>query len=157
MASMEAENPASMPSTPVTPGTPLFGGLRAADNRSSTVHKTSVLRRGCKCFTVDTWASDEGGLPAVSCTMTMPPPPVPLAKKVPLQKPLLALNHDHCYCEPKDTRFRDPHRASRLNRPCSSRCHPLDRAYIRCTSQSICDHCLCYTEALSKDSSACVY
>ncbi|GAB2293661.1 Aquaporin NIP6-1 [Dionaea muscipula] len=88
MKSMDTEDPppipASRPVTPMTmsPGTPLFGGQRAENNRSNTLPKRSILSRVCNCFTVDTWATEEGSLPAVSCTMTMPPPPVPLAKKV---------------------------------------------------------------------------
>ncbi|GAB4842654.1 Aquaporin NIP6-1 [Ancistrocladus abbreviatus] len=81
---MDTEDPASMPSTPATPGTPgapLFGGFRG-DHRSSTTPTKSVLSRASNCFTVETWPNEEGSLPAVSCTMTMPPPPVPLAKKV---------------------------------------------------------------------------
>ncbi|GAB4850492.1 Aquaporin NIP6-1 [Ancistrocladus abbreviatus] len=82
---MDTEDPASMPSTPATPGTPgapLFGGFRDDHNKSSITPKKSVLSRACKCFTVEAWPNEEGSLPAVSCTMTMPPPPVPLAKKV---------------------------------------------------------------------------
>ncbi|XP_021771367.1 aquaporin NIP6-1-like [Chenopodium quinoa] len=80
MEKMDSEDPPSMPSTPVTPGTPgapLFGGF-AVDRPK----KKSLLSRRSNCFTVDTWPNEEGGLPAVTCSITMPPPPVPLTKKV---------------------------------------------------------------------------
>ncbi|XP_074312725.1 aquaporin NIP6-1-like [Silene latifolia] len=83
MHNMDVEDPSSMPSTPVTPGTPgapLFGGFR--EDRPSATRKKSLLGKGCNCFTVDTWPHEEGSLPAVTCTITMPPPPIPLAKKV---------------------------------------------------------------------------
>lgn len=68
----------SMPSTPVTtPGAPLFRAFEA-----EVPKKKSLLSRGSNCFSVDTWPNEEGGLPAVTCSITMPPPPVPLAKKV---------------------------------------------------------------------------
>lgn len=77
---MDAEDPGSTPSTPMTPGTPgapLFGGF--SGDRPTTTPKKSLLGN---CFTVETWPNEEGSLPAVTCTMTMPPPSVPLFKKV---------------------------------------------------------------------------
>ena len=79
MQKMDTEDQGSMPSTPVTPstpGAPLFGGF------GDRPQKKSLLSRGSNCFAVDTWPSEEGGLPAVTCSITMPPPPVPLTKKV---------------------------------------------------------------------------
>jgi len=77
---MDAEDPGSTPSTPMTPGTPgapLFGGFRG--DKPTTTPRKSLLGN---CFTVETWPNEEGSLPAVTCSMTMPPPPVPLFKKV---------------------------------------------------------------------------
>ncbi|XP_065867313.1 aquaporin NIP6-1 [Euphorbia lathyris] len=59
------------PSTPGTPGGPLFGGFRG---------RKSLLKT-CKCFGVDKeWAIEDGRMPPVSCYI--PPPPVSLARKV---------------------------------------------------------------------------
>lgn len=76
---MENEEVPSAPSTPATPGTPgapLFGGLKA--ERSGNGRRS--LLKNCKCFSVEEWALEEGTLPKVSCSL--PPPPIPLAKKV---------------------------------------------------------------------------
>ncbi|ERN18638.1 aquaporin NIP6-1 [Amborella trichopoda] len=67
----------STPATPGTPGAPLFG-LQANGGRSSNNHKRSMLSACHKCFTVESWALEEGALP--SCAM--PPPPVSLFRKV---------------------------------------------------------------------------
>nr|AMW03272.1 aquaporin NIP [Tamarix hispida] len=80
---MDCEDPNSTPSRPATPGTPgapFFGRFTAAG--SNTTPKKSLLNKACKCFTVETGPNEEGSLPAVTCTITMPPPPIPLAKKV---------------------------------------------------------------------------
>lgn len=70
-----------MPSTPKTPGTPpLFGGF--SGDKPTRNPKKSLLNKGSNCFSVETWPDEEGNLPAVTCTITMPPPPVPIAKKV---------------------------------------------------------------------------
>jgi hypothetical protein len=76
---MENEEVPSAPSTPATPGTPgapLFGGLKA--ERSGNGRRS--LLKNCKCFGVEELALEEGTLPKVSCSL--PPPPIPLAKKV---------------------------------------------------------------------------
>ncbi|XP_021647961.2 aquaporin NIP6-1 [Hevea brasiliensis] len=72
----EVPSAPSTPATPGTPGAPLFGGFRA--ERSGTNRKS--LLKGCKCFSVEEWALEEGRLPPVSCSI--PPPPVSLARKV---------------------------------------------------------------------------
>ncbi|GAB2228226.1 hypothetical protein Droror1_Dr00010056 [Drosera rotundifolia] len=86
MRSMDTEDLASTPSTPPagTPRAPLFLAHLKSENRSSSTMppNSSILGRSSKCFTVDTCATEEGSMPAVTCTMTMPPPPTPLAKKV---------------------------------------------------------------------------
>ncbi|KAL5152687.1 Aquaporin NIP6-1 [Glycine soja] len=45
--------------------------------------KKSLLK-SCRCFSVEEWSLEDGGLPAVSCSLALPPPPpgVPLARKV---------------------------------------------------------------------------
>ena len=76
---MENEEVPSAPSTPATPGTPgapLFGGFKA--ERSGNGRRS--LLKNCKCFSAEEWAMEEGTLPKLSCSL--PPPPVPLAKKV---------------------------------------------------------------------------
>ncbi|KAF3976699.1 hypothetical protein ACB098_05G077500 [Castanea mollissima] len=76
---MENEEVPSAPSTPATPGTPgapLFGGFKA--ERSGNGRRS--LLKNCKCFSVEEWAMEEGTLSKLSCSL--PPPPVPLAKKV---------------------------------------------------------------------------
>ncbi|GMY06102.1 aquaporin NIP6-1 [Fagus crenata] len=76
---MDNEEVPSAPSTPATPGTPgapLFGGFKA--ERSGNGRRS--LLKNCKCFSAEEWAMEEGTLPKLSCSL--PPPPVPLAKKV---------------------------------------------------------------------------
>lgn len=79
---MDNEEIPSVPSTPATPGTPgrpLFGGFRSEKTKGNGLGKLSLLKN-CKCFSVEDWTVEEGALPTVSCTL--PPPPIPLAKKV---------------------------------------------------------------------------
>lgn len=82
---MENEDAASLPSTPATPGTPgapLFGGFKGERNGHG-IGRKSLLRSPCKCFSVEEWAMEEGRLPPVSCSISLPPPPpVALARKV---------------------------------------------------------------------------
>ncbi|KAG4972675.1 hypothetical protein JHK85_039096 [Glycine max] len=58
----------------------LFGGFINNNNRNC---KKSLLK-SCRCFSVEEWSLEDGGLPAVSCSLALPPPPpgVPLARKV---------------------------------------------------------------------------
>ncbi|KAG6422232.1 hypothetical protein SASPL_118797 [Salvia splendens] len=72
---MEGEHTASAPSTPVTPGVPLFGGFRNGNGRRS-----SLLSNSCKCFNVESLSLEEGPLPPLSCSL--PSPPITLARKV---------------------------------------------------------------------------
>ncbi|TKY48022.1 Aquaporin NIP6-1 [Spatholobus suberectus] len=65
----------STPATPGTPGAPLFGG-GFNNNRNN-----KSLLKSCRCFSVEEWSLEDGGLPAVSCSLPAPPP-VPLARKV---------------------------------------------------------------------------
>ncbi|CAK8574578.1 unnamed protein product [Lathyrus sativus] len=77
---MDNEEIPSAPSTPATPGTPgapLFGGFKS--ERHGNGRKNSLLK-SLKCFNVQEWTLEDGALPKVSCSL--PPPPVPLAKKV---------------------------------------------------------------------------
>lgn len=77
---MDNEEIPSVPSTPATPGTPgapLFGGFRS--ERTENGRKNSLLKN-LKCFSVEDWTLEDGALPKVTCSL--PPPPVPLAKKV---------------------------------------------------------------------------
>lgn len=77
---MDNEEIPSVPSTPATPGTPgapLFGGFRS--ERTGNGRKNSLLKN-LKCFSVEDWTLEDGALPKVTCSL--PPPPVPLAKKV---------------------------------------------------------------------------
>jgi hypothetical protein len=76
MENEEVPSAPSPPATPGTPGAPLFGGFKA--ERSGNGRRS--LLKNCKCFSVEEWALEEGTLPKVSCSL--PPPPVPLAKKV---------------------------------------------------------------------------
>ncbi|XP_027341680.1 aquaporin NIP6-1-like [Abrus precatorius] len=71
----------SMPATPGTPGAPLFGGLNNG-NSNNHKHKKKSLLKSCKCFSVEEWSIEDGALPAVSCSLPLPPPPVSLARKV---------------------------------------------------------------------------
>lgn len=78
---MDHEEIPSVPSTPATPGTPgapLFGGFRS-EKTGNGIGKMSLLKN-CKCFSVEEWTLEDGALPKVSCSL--PPPPVPLARKV---------------------------------------------------------------------------
>jgi len=70
----------STPATPGTPGAPLFGGFSNGRNNNS---KKSLLK-SCRCFSVEEWSLEDGGLPAVSCSLPLPSPPpvVPLARKI---------------------------------------------------------------------------
>lgn len=68
----------STPATPGTPGAPLFGGFRS-ERTVNGVGRKSLLKN-LKCFSVEDWALEDGALPKVSCSL--PPPPIPLAKKV---------------------------------------------------------------------------
>lgn len=84
---MENEEVPSMPSTPATPGTPgapLFGGFRSERNGNGNGNGRKSLLKSCKCFSVEEWTLEDGALPRVSCSL--PPPPVPLARKVHDQK-----------------------------------------------------------------------
>ncbi|XP_027344594.1 aquaporin NIP6-1-like [Abrus precatorius] len=69
----------STPATPGTPGAPLFGGFKSERTGNGIANKSSLLKN-MKCFSVEEWTLEDGALPRVSCSM--PPPPVPLAKKV---------------------------------------------------------------------------
>ncbi|KAJ8446561.1 hypothetical protein Cgig2_019714 [Carnegiea gigantea] len=72
---MDPEDHASMPSTAKTPGTPPpFGGFTG--NKPTRTPKKSLLSKGSNCFSVETWPNEEGNLPAFTCTIIMPPPPV---------------------------------------------------------------------------------
>ncbi|KHN22407.1 Aquaporin NIP6-1 [Glycine soja] len=66
----------STPATPGTPGAPLFGGFSNGRNNNS---KKSLLK-SCRCFSVEEWSLEDGGLPAVSCSL--PLPCLPLARKI---------------------------------------------------------------------------
>ncbi|KDP41985.1 hypothetical protein JCGZ_27003 [Jatropha curcas] len=68
----------STPATPGTPGAPLFGGFKGTE-RAGGLTRKSILN-GCRCFSIEEWALEEGRLPPVSCSI--PPPPVSLARKV---------------------------------------------------------------------------
>ncbi|KAI5392375.1 aquaporin NIP6-1 isoform X1 [Lathyrus oleraceus] len=77
---MDNEEIPSVPSTPATPGTPgapLFGGFKSERHGSG---RNNSLLKSLKCFNVQEWTLEDGALPKVSCSL--PPPPVPLAKKV---------------------------------------------------------------------------
>ncbi|XP_058734366.1 aquaporin NIP6-1-like [Vicia villosa] len=77
---MDNEEIPSVPSTPATPGTPgapLFGGFKSERNGNG---RSNSLLKSLKCFSVKEWTLEDGALPTVSCSL--PPPPVPLAKKV---------------------------------------------------------------------------
>ncbi|XP_031267016.1 aquaporin NIP6-1-like [Pistacia vera] len=82
---MENEDVASIPSTPATPGTPgapLFGGFKG-ERGGLGIGRKSLLRSPCKCFSVEEWTLEEGRLPSVSCSISLPAPlPVSLARKV---------------------------------------------------------------------------
>ncbi|KAF7124997.1 aquaporin NIP6-1 [Rhododendron vialii] len=86
---MESEDVASAPSTPMTPGTSgaaLFGGFKPESSHTGNKRSPSLLK-SCKCFSVETWAVEEGTLPTVSCALpsvscALPPPPVSLSRKV---------------------------------------------------------------------------
>ncbi|OIW11965.1 hypothetical protein TanjilG_02172 [Lupinus angustifolius] len=71
----------STPATPGTPGAPLFGGFKSErnNNNNTKIVKKSLLK-SCKCFSVEDLDLEDGALPKVSCSL--PPPPVPLARKV---------------------------------------------------------------------------
>ena len=103
---MDNEEVPSAPSTPATPGTPgapLFGGFKA--ERSGNGRRS--LLKNCKCFSVEEWAMEEGTLPKLSCSL--PPPPVPLAKKVTYFSLSLSLPHTHAHTEaPNDQIKTDP-------------------------------------------------
>ncbi|KAG8379735.1 hypothetical protein BUALT_Bualt07G0120300 [Buddleja alternifolia] len=75
---METEDGGSAPSTPVTPGAPLFGAFRP--ERSGNGRRASSLLKSCKCFGVEALALEEGILPSVSCALS--PTPICLARKV---------------------------------------------------------------------------
>lgn len=81
---MDNEEIPSVPSTPATPGTsgaPLFGGFKSErTGNGSVVSRSKSLLKNLKCFSVEEWTLEDGALPKVSCSL--PPPPVPLAKKV---------------------------------------------------------------------------
>ncbi|GAU42600.1 hypothetical protein TSUD_49490 [Trifolium subterraneum] len=82
---MDNEEIPSVPSTPATPGTPgapLFGGFKSerTGGNASVVSRSKSLLKNLKCFSVQEWTLEDGALPNVSCSL--PPPPVPLAKKV---------------------------------------------------------------------------
>jgi aquaporin NIP len=81
---MDNEEIPSVPSTPATPGTPgapLFGGFKSErTGNGSVVGRSKSLLKNLKCFSVEEWTLEDGALPKVSCSL--PPPPVPLAKKV---------------------------------------------------------------------------
>lgn len=77
---MDNEEIPSVPSTPATPGTPgapLFGGFKSERHGNG---RNNSLLKSLKCFNVQEWTLEDGALPKVSCSL--PPPPVPLAKKV---------------------------------------------------------------------------
>ncbi|KAL2332516.1 hypothetical protein Fmac_020097 [Flemingia macrophylla] len=65
----------STPATPGTPGAPLFGGFNNGNGNSGG--RKSLLK-GCRCFSVEEWSVEDGGL---QCSLPAPPP-VPLARKV---------------------------------------------------------------------------
>jgi len=75
---MDNEEIRSVPSTPATPGTPLFGGFRY--ERTGNNGRKNSLLKNLKCFSVKDWTLEDGALPKVTCSL--PPPAVPLAKKV---------------------------------------------------------------------------
>lgn len=76
------EDASSVPSTPATPGTPgapLFGGLKS--NRNPRISRTPL--KSLKCFsTIEPWAMEDGTIGRVGCSLPLPPPPIPFAKKV---------------------------------------------------------------------------
>lgn len=78
---MDNEEIPSTPATPGTPGAPLFGGFQSErTTRNGTIGNKKSLLKNLKCFSVEDWTLEDGALPKVSCSL--PPPPVPLAKKV---------------------------------------------------------------------------
>ncbi|KAK9130443.1 hypothetical protein Sjap_010930 [Stephania japonica] len=68
----------STPATPGTPGAPLFGGFKSQRSESNGHRRSSVLNN-CRCFSVEAWALEDGD---IGSTCALPPPPVPLVKKV---------------------------------------------------------------------------
>ncbi|XP_022153403.1 aquaporin NIP6-1 [Momordica charantia] len=67
------------PSTPGTPGAPLFEGIRA-EHHGNGNGKRSLLKN-CISFNADDWTNEERGLSSkVSCSLS--PPPISLARKV---------------------------------------------------------------------------
>ncbi|KAL2463044.1 Aquaporin NIP6-1 [Forsythia ovata] len=78
---MGTEDVKSLPTTPISPGTPgsapLFGG-QFKPERGGGGRKSFL--KSCKCFSVEALSLEEGTLPSVSCALT--PPPTSLARKV---------------------------------------------------------------------------
>ncbi|XAR50482.1 hypothetical protein NMG60_11004823 [Bertholletia excelsa] len=82
---METEDVGSAPSTPMTPGTPgapLFGAFKPERSSSGHGRRSTSLLKSCKCFSVETWALEDGTLPMPSVSCALPPPPISLARKV---------------------------------------------------------------------------
>ncbi|KAK9100285.1 hypothetical protein Scep_023715 [Stephania cephalantha] len=69
----------STPATPGTPGAPLFGGFKSQRSSESNGHRRSSVFNNCRCFSVEAWALEDGN---IGSTCSLPPPPVPLVKKV---------------------------------------------------------------------------
>ncbi|XP_059303538.1 aquaporin NIP6-1-like [Lycium ferocissimum] len=75
---MDPEEGVSAPSEPENPGTPRVPLFDRFNHERKNGIKSFL--KSCKCFSMEAWASEEGTLPAVSCTL--PPAPVSLARKV---------------------------------------------------------------------------
>ncbi|XP_004515548.1 aquaporin NIP6-1-like [Cicer arietinum] len=81
---MNNEEISSISSTPAsaTPGTPLFCSLRYEKNENRSVGRKKSLLKNMNCFAIEEWNLEDGSLPRVSCALSLPHAPIPLAKKV---------------------------------------------------------------------------
>lgn len=74
------EHSEEMPTTPGTPGGPLFGEFKSKRTTTGNGTSNKSFLKNCNCFGVQQLTLEDGALPTVSCSL--PPPPVPLARKV---------------------------------------------------------------------------